>query len=557
MDAGSILKRILAPEAAWAKGVRNVVASLGAAISAHYVYILVWRKLKKLPPGPTPVPLLGNLLLLKTDDVAAEFAPMFKKYGPIFTFWMGNKCAIVESDPAIEFELMVTRGDDFNARPKTEAERMINYEAGKCEGIHSSEGQQWTNVRKVLVSDLLSKTNLTNRILPKVTAGARALVKHMAPLSGTTISPRMLLKITAMNASLKLVLDSTISYDDLGTYDEETNKWTPPDRELSKAAKMAFFFFRYIDTTFTCLAAANVRDVMPWPLSAIVPRPPAFAEFFKLAKERDALWETEIHEHRATIRKGEPRDWVDEILDNPRGLKDEEIVGLLMDTVIATSDTFIAFIEWLLAMVAKKPEEQKKLQDELDAVAPDRLIDAKDQPKCPYFVAFMKEIFRMCPLTPINPPRRAVVDSQLGGYDAPKDTWVFQHWGAMGEKEELWKDAECFRPERFLAEGESKEMGDVAMNTAAPKDSSGCNLNVFAFGKRSCPGYRLGRVSAFVQSAMMVQLFDWKLCEDSDLTPLPRLIVFPKNFKAVVKYRHKLPIDELLAKAPDHKDAWF
>jgi len=253
------------------------------------------------------------------------------------------------------------------------------------------------------------------------------------------------------------------------------------------------------------------------------------------------------------MKKGSPRDWVDEILENPRGLKDEEIIGLLTDTVIATSDTFIAFIEWLLAKVAELPEEQKKLQRELDAVAPDRLIDAKDQHNCPYFVAFMKEIFRMYPLTPINPPRRAIIDSQLGGFEVPQDTWVFQHWGAMGAREDLWGDSGTFRPQRFLEE--AKDMGDMAMNTAAP--AVPCNLSVFAFGKRSCPGYRLGRVSAFVQSAMMIQLFDWKICDDSDLAPLPRLIVFPKNFKAVPTYRHKLPIEQLLSKEPDCKGAWF
>jgi len=538
----------------WVKGFRHVAAVLAAILSAHYIRLLIWRKLKKLPPGPFPVPLLGNLLLLKSDDVAAEFAPMFKKYGPIFSFWFGNKLAVVECDPKIEYEMMVSRCDDFNARPKTEAERMINYEVGKCEGIHSSEGQQWVNVRRVLVQDLLSKSNLEAKILPKVVTGARALVKHLRDLSGKVVSPRMLLKITAMNASLKLVLDSEISYSDLGTYDEVSNQWTPPDHGLSNATKLAFFFFRYIDSTFACLAAPNVRDVMPWPLSALVPRPPAFATFFKLAKERDAMWEKVIKEHRASLKPGSPRDWVDEILQNPRGLSDQEIIGLLMDTVIATSDTFIAFIEWFLALVAKNPEDQRRLQQEIDAVAPDRLIDAKDQLECPYFNAFMKEVFRCYPITPINPPRRAVTNSQLADYDVPVDTWVFQHWGAMGLRKDLWgEDAEVFRPQRFLEE--AKEIGDMAMNTAAPRVP--CALSPFAFGKRSCPGYRLGRVSAFVQSAMMVQLYDWKLCEDSDLSKLPRLIVFPKKFKAIATYRHPIQIDELLAKAPDCTGAWF
>jgi len=547
-------------EASLAKRAAKVLRSLGVgvftAILAHYLHILAWRKIKKLPPGPTPVPLLGNLLMLKSDDVAGELAPLFKKYGPVVQFWFGNKLAIIESCPKMEYEMMVAKGDDFNARPKTEAERMINYEAGKCEGIHSSEGKQWVNVRKVLVSDLLSKNNLEERILPKFAAGARALVKYMHSKQKVTISPRMLLKITAMNASLKLVLDHEIAYDDLGEYDAETNEWKPPNRELSLAAKTAFFFFKYIDITFVCLAAANVRDVMPWPLSALVPRPPAFTKFFTMAKERDQLWEKILADSRATLTKGKPRNWVDEILENPRGLKDEELIGLLMDTVIATSDTFIAFIEWFLAKVAQLPEEQAKLQAELDAVAPDRLIDAKDQLECPYFNAFMKEMFRMYPITPINPPRRAILDTSLGGYDVPKDTWVFQHWGAMGERDDIWGDAGTFRPERFLNANEAKDIGDMAMNTAAPATKE-CCLGIFAMGKRSCPGYRLGRVTAFVQTAMMVQLYNWKLVKDSDLSRNPRLIVFPKDFKAEIEYRHKVPIDELLKKEADVKGAWF
>ena len=48
--------------------------------------------------------------------------------------------------------------------------------------------------------------------------------------------------------------------------DESSNKWHPKGN-LSSAAEMAFFFFKYIDVTFECLAAVNVRDVMPWPLN--------------------------------------------------------------------------------------------------------------------------------------------------------------------------------------------------------------------------------------------------------------------------------------------------
>lgn len=229
-----------------------------------------------------------------------------------------------------------------------------------------------------------------------------------------------------------------------------------------------------------------------------------------------------------------------------------------MDTVIATSDTFIALIEWILAVVCAQPEVQKKLQEELDrVVGQDRLVEARDQLNCPYFQAFIKEVLRFYPITPINPPRRAIVDTELGGYDIPKDTWIFQHWGSMFKRPDLWKDPEVFRPERFMEGGEDQEIGDAAFKqpTAARKDP--CKYVAFSYGQRSCPGYRLGRVSAFLQSAMMIQCFDWEMTSDADVTPNTRLIVFPKKLKSKATYRLKKPMEELLKTECQPGGGWF
>merc|ERR1712039_174691 len=178
--------------------------------------------------------------------------------------------------------------------------------------------------------------------------------------------------------------------------------------------------------------------------------------------------------------------------------------------------------EWILAFVCDRPDVQRKLQEELDrVVGQDRLVEARDQLNCPYYQAFIREILRTRPITPINPPRRAIVDTQLAGYDIPKDTWIFQHWGSMLKRPDLWKDPEEFRPERFLEEDE--EYGTYAFKgpTSGRKDVKGKPLAskyvAFAYGQRSCPGYRLGRVTVFLQSAMMIQCFNWKRTEDSDL----------------------------------------
>merc|ERR1719469_156354 len=427
-----------------------------------------------------PLPLIGNLPLLASGDPASDFEKLFKPYATkgIYSIWMGDKLAVVHNDP--EFDRVM----ETNARPKTEAEQQINYAAGRCEGIHSAKGPQWKKVRNVLVGDLLRTNVLNEQILPIQDREGRLFIKEvMAKYNGKVCGPRMLLKVTAMNTSLQTVLGAKLDYEDLGEYQPDTDDWTKYgkanfEKTLSGPAQKAFWFFRYIDQTFVCLAVQNARDVFPQPLKALIPRPPEFQTFFEMAKERDRLWNEILKEHRDTLDVDNPRDWVDRLLgmQERHKLTDPELIGVLMDTVIATSDTFIALIEWILAFVCDRPDVQRKLQAELDkVVGPDRLVEARDQLNCPYYGAFIKEILRIRPITPINPPRRAIVDTKLAGYDIPKDTWIFQHWGSMFKREDLWKDPEEFRPERWLEE--DKLVGDAAFKapTMPPKDENGKN----------------------------------------------------------------------------------
>src|ERR1700761_2045040 len=61
-------------------------------------YVKVWN----LPPGPLPLPFIGNILLFKSKDHwDTVFRKVNKKYGPIFTFWMGSNPFVIISDAEI------------------------------------------------------------------------------------------------------------------------------------------------------------------------------------------------------------------------------------------------------------------------------------------------------------------------------------------------------------------------------------------------------------------------------------------------------------------------
>ena len=107
----------------------NVMAPILALFFPHVTSILVFlvcflavrhilsRILlhPNLPPGPRPLPVVGNLLQFGSDPHKA-LAKMANQYGAIMTIYLGPMCAVVLSDLEVVKEAMVVQGDVFSDR---------------------------------------------------------------------------------------------------------------------------------------------------------------------------------------------------------------------------------------------------------------------------------------------------------------------------------------------------------------------------------------------------------------------------------------------------------
>jgi hypothetical protein len=76
-------------------------------------YNFYWKR-RGLPPGPTPLPLLGNALDL------VKYAPGYKafenwkgQFGPIYTFWLGEDPIVVLADYEVMKETFIRDGDSY------------------------------------------------------------------------------------------------------------------------------------------------------------------------------------------------------------------------------------------------------------------------------------------------------------------------------------------------------------------------------------------------------------------------------------------------------------
>lgn len=110
-----------------------------------------------LPPGPKPLPLLGNLLSLDSE-LHTYFAGLSKDYGPIFTFWLGKKVGIIISSPIVAKEVLKDQDAVFANRDVPAAALESAY--GGRDIAWSPYGPEWRMLRKVCVREMLSSATL-------------------------------------------------------------------------------------------------------------------------------------------------------------------------------------------------------------------------------------------------------------------------------------------------------------------------------------------------------------------------------------------------------------
>ena len=81
-----------------------------------HVYIL--DKRYRLPPGPPPLPFIGNILSLRGKSKSwIGFRDLANQYGSIFTFYMGQYRMVILAKPDVIREAIVNNAKLFSDRP--------------------------------------------------------------------------------------------------------------------------------------------------------------------------------------------------------------------------------------------------------------------------------------------------------------------------------------------------------------------------------------------------------------------------------------------------------
>ncbi|KAH8286893.1 hypothetical protein KR018_007283 [Drosophila ironensis] len=230
---------------------------------------------------------------------------------------------------------------------------------------------------------------------------------------------------------------------------------------------------------------------------------PAYRKFEKAS---DAIFDTcylYINEAVEKIERepkdpNRPKSVLEQLLQVDR--KFATVMG--MDMLMGGVDTTSSAITALLFNLAKNPEKQQKLRQEVLHVLPslDKDFTMEEMKSLPYLRACIKESMRLQPVTFGN-ARSAGADVVLDGYRIPKGTHLLMNSNLLLKEERFFPRAKEFLPERWLRQKNSQE------ESLMHKNLDRFVYLPFGFGPRMCIGKRIVDLELELTAANLVRNF--------------------------------------------------
>ncbi|KAK0461023.1 cytochrome P450 [Desarmillaria tabescens] len=239
--------------------------------------------------------------------------------------------------------------------------------------------------------------------------------------------------------------------------------------------------------------------------------------------------------------------------DVATALTHEEMLAQMRTLLLAGHETSATSTLWILLELARHPDVQDRLRNEIRAVEHaihsrgDSEFTSKDFESMTYTIAVMKEAMRLHPalyhnyrraahddVLPLSKPILTTSDELIDKLPVPKGMKVFASIAGYNRNKDLWgNDADVFNPERWLQPEKHRKGPSVGVYG---------NLLTFAGGVRTCVGWRFAIYE--VQALLIAIINNFVLSPTEDLKRLRReacLVMIP-TLEGEVEKGENLPL---------------
>ncbi|KDQ55439.1 hypothetical protein JAAARDRAFT_692211 [Jaapia argillacea MUCL 33604] len=494
--------------------VATIQIGIICAVVVIFLKYLYSRHAMPYPPGPKPLPLIGNTLDIPTGASWLRYAEWAKPYGIanwdlIHVHMFGTHIVAVNSI-RIANDLLDKRSNKYSSRPVVP---MLEIMSDDFNVAALTYGEKWRRHRRLIHQNF--RADLTLHHYPIIMNKAHCALRNLLEKPEDFIT-----HIRHMTASV--IMSILYDYEVNPNHDRYLEVVEQVMDMMGHAFNPGAFLVNVIpqlqylpewfpgmgfkDFARRCLTFVQEMQDTPFDyakarFTAGVGSSCITSELLANMKEHDYT-EREIKRMAATIFTG----------------------ALLSQSVSAISTAFLAMVLF--------PEPQEKAQAEIDSVIGNsRLPEFSDRDSLPYVEAFFREILRWRPPTPLGVAHASTEDDVYEGYFIPKGSIILPNVWAMQHNEESYPNPDEFRPERFIADDGTLKGGHEV---------------VFGFGRRICPGRHMADAQVWAMIALVLSVFCVTKAKDANGNDVEvdgrysdGALIHPLPFKCSIVPRHE------------------
>ncbi|KAF2313184.1 hypothetical protein GH714_009669 [Hevea brasiliensis] len=418
------------------------------------------RRTGKLPPGPAPLPILGNLLELG-DQPHKSLAKLAKIHGPLMSLKLGQVTTVVISSATLAKQVLQTLDLTFSNRNVAQA--VLAHKHHQDSVAWLPVDASWRNLRKICNSYIFANQKLDDNqdLRLKKIQELLADVQESCRVGAVVDIGQI-----AFKAALNVLSTNIFSLD-------LTDSSSDTVREFKEV----------IRCIMEEVGKPNLADYFPV-LRSIDPQGIRRRMTIYFGKVLDLF--DRIIDQRLQLRKKQGYIPVNDVLDilitlneqNKEEIDRNRMKHLFLDLFAAGTDTTSSTLEWAMTELLRNPKTLMKAKEELEQIiGKGNLLHESDiaKGKC-------RNLW----------------------LHVPKDAQVLVNAWAIGRDPSLWEDPELFLPERFLGSDMDVRGRDF-------------ELIPFGAGRRICPGLPLAIRMLHLMLGSLINSFDWKL--EDGITP--------------------------------------
>ncbi|XP_033131615.1 cytochrome P450 71B5 isoform X2 [Brassica rapa] len=418
---------------------------------------------EKLPPGPTGLPIIGNLHQFGRF-LHKSLHKISQEYGPVMLLHFGVVPVIIVSSKEGAEEVLKTHDLETCSRPKTVGTGLFTYNF-KDVGF-APFGENWREMRKIMVLELFSQKKLKS---------FRYIREEESELLVKKVSNSANEKPTSSVDLRKVIFSYAASIICRLAFGQNFHECDFVDMERVEELVLE---------SETNLGSLSLADFFPagWLIDRISGQ---HSRLNKAFAKLTTFFEHVIDDH---LKTGQPQDHSDiisvmlDMINKPNKVGSFQVTDDHLRGVMSVSMNN----PFPLIRATLGPNKERITEEDLEKVE--------------YLKLVIEETFRLHPPAPLLLPRLTMSDIKIQGYNIPKNTMIQINTYTIGRDPKNYTKPEEFIPERFVDN---------------PIEYKGKHFELLPFGagRRVCPGMATGIAMVELCLLSLLYFFDWSLPE--------------------------------------------